>query len=137
MNTGSKRKHASKGANLYVHKIASSATISVSDDDRRLKIKKATFGESSKTPVASQHPEDLATLEAVGNLDSFSYLLGQDLPVGPDDLDLGFDDSDAIQVTLKSKRNDKSVSVNICQPLLPLTQHIPTGLSTQCMDTVP
>lgn len=118
--TGGKRKLLASNNALHAHRIASSTTISISQDDRRLKVKTSTFGESSQVAEGAQHPQDLATLEALGNLDSFSYLLGQELPIGPEDNALGFDDSDAIQVTMKAKRNEKSVSpkgYDICHPL--------------------
>lgn len=108
--TGGKRKARNNANALFGHRIASSSVISGSTDDRRIKVKTSTFGEGSQAPNNAQHAEDLATLEAVGNLDSFSYLLGQELPVGPDDEGLGLDENDAIQVTLKPKRNEKSVS---------------------------
>lgn len=55
--------------------------------------------------------QDLRTLQAVDDIGSFSYMLGDELPIFPDeDLDNLASEDGAIHVTMKAKRSENSVS---------------------------
>lgn len=117
MNTGAKGKRKAAANRLHRHEEYASSNISVSQDVRRLRVRTETFGSSRDLPsTAPEASEDLQTLQSLNDLDNFSYLLGDsNLPYhGEDDgADAEVGDSDGIRVTLKSKRNDKSVCL-IC-----------------------
>lgn len=110
MNTGSKQKR--KAGAFYVHQVGTSNVATPSDDGRRTRLRTDQLGETSTAQQvdANQASEDLRTLQAVDDIGSFSYLLGDELPIFPDDDDLAGLADDSIRVTLKEKRSDNSVS---------------------------
>lgn len=111
MQTGKKGKRKAATAQLHVHEEYASTRIqSTSLDDRRVHFATATFGTAAEDrQVAPESSEDLRTLQAIDDVENFSYLLGDDLPFQPEE-DPSNGDSDGIRVTLKAKRNDRSVS---------------------------
>lgn len=114
-----KRKVGSKHE-LYTHNIAVSSTVSMSADNRRIAVETQQFAEApNATSIqVDQEPgqsEDLATLRMVDDISNFSFLLGEELPIGEDPLVEG----DAITVTLGKRRNANSVSTDFA----PMSMH--------------
>lgn len=108
MNTGKSGKR--KGGQYHIHTVGTSSVASLSTDHRRTRLRTDNVGETSNTPTtASQASEDLRTLQAVDDIASFSYMLGEDLPIFPDEIDYPGVNDDTIRVTLKDKRNENSV----------------------------
>lgn len=108
MNTGVKNKR--KAGALHVHQVGTSNIAKPSLDLRRTRLRTHDVGETSNAPTAaSEASEDLRTLQAVDDIQSFSYLLGEQFPIFPDDNDYPATTDNTIRVTLKDKRNDNSV----------------------------
>lgn len=108
MNTGAKNKR--KAGLLHVHQVGTSTIAEPSSDLRRTRTRSQNVGKTSKAlPSDSQASEDLRTLQAVDDIGSFSYLLGEQFPIFPDETDYPGVNDDTIHITLKEKRNDNSV----------------------------
>lgn len=121
MNTG-KAAAKRKSTGFHIPKEHISTTTSTTQDQRRVRVRTTDFREERAAPESTndEASEDLRTLQAVDDIGSFSYLLGEDVPIFQDDDPT---DSSIIQVTMKAKRNDNSVSP-------------PSSVVVQCTDTL-
>lgn len=82
---------------------------STSNDHRRVNIQTEEFRSALGGDSVDSATQDLRTLQAVDDIGSFSYMLGDELPIFPDEENTA-SEGGSIRVTMKAKRSENSVS---------------------------